>query len=397
MFFIYKKNKIKLKTFLDKFQLHKYKSAIGIDEKLISNNALFNKRILGKSFIYNKSFKKNKVITLKNLKLVCPGKGLGPLEIDKFLNRKLTSNVMKNSYVAPQDFEKKIKNFFNINRNWGLVGRLGDFEQYMHEKADLIEIHLTWRELVNPRIPKNFQNKELIVHAPEYFNDKLIDFSSNERSVLNNSFEMIERIDSLIDKLKNYFLFDEKKGPKLILHPGGHSENSKDLLSKNERYKNLAKNILKIKSNKYNLLLENMPPYPWYYGGRYYQHIFTNTEEIYKFSNELGMNVCYDTSHAKLASNDQNKNFFNFSKNILKITDHLHISDAKGTDGEGLQIGDGDINFTEFFKLAKNNNASFIPEIWNGHLNNGHGFNVALDSLEKIIKKISTHHHCTKK
>ncbi|MDA7447629.1 N-acetylneuraminate synthase family protein [Candidatus Pelagibacter ubique] len=389
------KDKSNLNTFINKFKLHKHKSAIGVDQKLISNNALFNKKILGKSFIYKKSLKRGSIIKVKNLKLVCPGKGLGPLEIDKFLNKKLTIDVFKNSYLDPQDFKKKNKVSYKINRNWGLVGRLGDFEQYMHEKADLIEIHLTWRELVNPKIPKNIYNKELIVHAPEYFNDQLIDFSSNNKSVLNNSFEMMENTAYLIDKLKNHFLFDEKKGPKLILHPGGHSEKSQDFISKNERYKNLAKNIFKLKSNKYNLLLENMPPYPWYFGGRYYQHIFTNTDEIYNFSNELDINVCYDTSHAKLASNEQNKDFFNFSKNILKITDHLHISDAKGTDGEGLQIGDGDINFKEFFRLAKNNNASFIPEIWNGHLNNGYGFNVALNHLEKIIKKISTHHHCT--
>ena len=205
---------------------------------------------------------------------------------------------------------------------------------------------------------------------------------------------MMENITKLIDNLKNYFYFDERKGPKLILHPGGHSENFQDILSKNERYKNLAKNITKIKSNKYNLLLENMPPYPWYYGGRYYQHIFTNTEDIYNFAKELDINICYDTSHAKLACNSQNKNFIAFSKKILKITEHLHISDAMGTDGEGLQIGDGDIDFKEFFKLAKNNGASFIPEIWNGHLDNGNGFNIALNKLEEIIKKISTRHHC---
>ena len=389
-----KENKTNLNTFMNIFKLNRYRSSVGFNKKLISNNALFNKRILGKSYIYKTSLKKGSRVVLNDLKLVCPGKGLGALEINKFLNKKITKDVKKNLYLNPQDFQKKIKNSYKINRRWGLVGRLGDFEQYMHDKADLIEIHLTWRELINPKIPKNIYNKELIIHAPEYFNDKLIDFSSNNKDVLNNSFEMIENITKLIDNLKNHFYFDKRKGPKLVLHPGGHSENFQDILSKNERYKNLAKNISKIKSNKYNLLLENMPPYPWYYGGRYYQHIFTNTEDIYKFAKELDINICYDTSHAKLASNSQNKNFIAFSKKILKITEHLHISDAKGTDGEGLQIGDGEINFKEFFKIAINNGASFIPEIWNGHLNNGNGFNIALNNLEKIIKKISTHHHC---
>tara|TARA_B110000483_G_C18189810_1_gene540465 strand:+ start:1125 stop:3083 length:1959 start_codon:yes stop_codon:yes gene_type:complete len=389
-----KKKKTNLNNFINNFELKRSQDSIGVNRKILSNNALFNKKILGKSYIYIKTLKKGSKINLENLKLVCPGKGLGPLEINKFLNKRLINDVVKNSYVNFQNFRKINKNSYKINRRWGLVGRLGDFEQYINDKANLIEIHLTWRELMNPKIPKKFYNNELIVHAPEYFNDKLIDFSSNDKAVVDNSFEMMKNVSKLIDKLKNYFYFDEEKGPKLVLHPGGHSQNSIDFLSKNERYKNLAKNIYKLKSNRYNLLLENMPPYPWYFGGRYYQHIFTNTEDICKFSKELNMNVCYDTSHAKLASNDQEKNFITFSKKILNFTEHLHISDAKGTDGEGLQIGAGDINFNDFFKLAINNNASFIPEIWNGHLDNGNGFNIALNNIEKILKKLSTHHHC---
>ena len=37
-----------------------------------------------------------------------------------------------------------------MNKKWGLIGRLGDYEQFIDDKADLIEIHLTWRELINP-------------------------------------------------------------------------------------------------------------------------------------------------------------------------------------------------------------------------------------------------------
>jgi hypothetical protein len=63
----------------------------------------------------------------------------------------------------------------------------------------------------------------------------------------------------------------------------------------------------------------------------------------------------------------------------------MHIVDAKGIDGEGLQIGEGEINFYELSEILTDVSpaASFIPEIWQGHKDEGTGFWTALDRLEK--------------
>jgi len=65
----------------------------------------------------------------------------------------------------------------------------------------------------------------------------------------------------------------------------------------------------------------------------------------------------------------------------------LHIVDAAGVDSEGLQIGQGEIDFPA---LADQLNrvcpdSSFIPEIWQGHENGGEGFWTALDRLEGLL------------
>ena len=67
---------------------------------------------------------------------------------------------------------------------------------------------------------------------------------------------------------------------------------------------------------------------------------------------------------------------------------HLHIADAKGTNDEGLQIGEGEIDFPALAEwLCKAcPDISFIPEIWQGHKNNGEGFWKAMDRLEKVLK-----------
>ena len=392
-------NNINLKKFLKEFNLSGAKNSIGKYVKTLSLNADFNKKILGKSAIYKKNFNKNKIIKVEDLKFVSPGKGLSGLEFYG-LKKKLSKNVFKNNYLSRSDFEKKENKKFDrdkikiINKKWGLIGRLGDFEQFIDEKADLIEIHLTWRELINPKIIYENYNTELIIHAPEYFNDKLIDFTSDDKNILNNSFEMIENLNNLVEKIKNNFVYDYQKGPKVVLHPGGHSEKSIHSVSKINQYRNLLKNLKNIKSKNYNLLLENMPPYPWYYGGKFYQHIFTDTKEIKKFCKEVNINVCYDTSHAKLASNMLKKNFKNFTKDILQNIEYLHVSDAAKMHQEGLQIGEGEIDFKMFFQLVKNLNVNFVPEIWNGHLDNGQGFKTAMHNIQKIMRKISVKKHC---
>ena len=51
----------------------------------------------------------------------------------------------------------------------------------------------------------------------------------------------------------------------------------------------------------------------------------------------------------------------------------------------GLQIGEGKVDFGMVAEvLARTSpSASFIPEIWQGHKNNGEGFWLALEKLEK--------------
>jgi N-acetylneuraminate synthase len=69
------------------------------------------------------------------------------------------------------------------------------------------------------------------------------------------------------------------------------------------------------------------------------------------------------------------------------MTGHLHIADASGTDGEGLQILDGDIDFQALGRALRDvaPSASFIPEIWRGHKNDGAGFWRAFELLEPLL------------
>ena len=84
----------------------------------------------------------------------------------------------------------------------------------------------------------------------------------------------------------------------------------------------------------------------------------------------------------------------NFLRKIKKHVAYFHFSDAIGVDGEGVQIGSGNIKFSRFLNEISDMDLGFIPEIWQGHLNNGKGFNIALKNLKKILRKVGTNKKC---
>ena len=87
-------------------------------------------------------------------------------------------------------------------------------------------------------------------------------------------------------------------------------------------------------------------------------------------------------------SNHFDIDFYSFAEQLAPITAHLHLGDALGVNGEGLQIGDGDIDFIRLADIFDRHcpDASFIPEIWQGHKNSGEGFWIALERLAKIFR-----------
>lgn len=78
-----------------------------------------------------------------------------------------------------------------------------------------------------------------------------------------------------------------------------------------------------------------------------------------------------------------------FTELVGPYTAHLHIVDARGARDEGLQVGEGEIDFVALGRALAANcpKAPFIPEIWQGHKNAGKGFWLALDRLEQTLAR----------
>jgi sialic acid synthase SpsE/endonuclease IV len=353
-----------------------------------------NRIALAKSLVASEDIESGTVLESKHFSAKSPAKGISPLLRHDFLGKTISSAIKKDDYFFPELLENSgppIRENFKIPKTWGIVGRLNDFKDYLNLKPDLVEIHLTWRDLVgygNIQKPGTFE-QDLVVHAPEYYKDQLIDFTSQDSKVTEYSLEMLQKAIALARDLAPSFKgMKDSQGPRVVVHPGGHFEKL-TTSNKQDQYKLLKKNLKSLDTRGVRLLVENMPPLPWYFGGQWYNTIFLDPKEIAQFAQEMNWGICYDTSHAQLYCHYANLSLADFTKSVLDHVKYLHISDAKGSTQEGLQIGHGDIDFEQFFTLINKVNVGFIPEIWQGHLARGRGFKEALASIESIIHKVS--------
>ena len=133
---------------------------------------------------------------------------------------------------------------------------------------------------------------------------------------------------------------------------------------------------------KVNFLLENMPPYAWFFSGRWNSNVFLNSNDMKKYCLETGLNVCYDLCHSHLYCNKNSVSVVDELLAIEKYVEHYHLADAEGEDGEGLQFGEGDLPFEKIIPiLTKFENKSFAIEVWKGHEQKGKGFEEFLDKV----------------
>ena len=97
----------------------------------------------------------------------------------------------------------------------------------------------------------------------------------------------------------------------------------------------------------------------------------------------VGLGLCFDTSHAALECAKSGASLLEFAKAVAPYVRHLHVSDGAGTSGEGLQIGDGAVNFVALLPVLLEPQPTVIPEIWMGHHENGVAFRTALERLDR--------------
>lgn len=368
--------------------------AIGTDKRWLTRGEFMNRQALGKSLFASRDIKKGQTITKNMVTTKSPGKGLSPQRVSDLIGTKAKRTITKDTEFLDEDIEEKTRETLGkTTKNWALPTRLPDLGQMVKLNTQTLEFHLTDHDLDHPfHLPGRY-DREIIVHAPEYWKDHLVDLCASDEYVRRISIETINKVIKLTEKFAKHFIQNGK--PKVVVHPGGMfkqftTTGEDDAVFVEPSHKELLERInaglALANDNNVEILLENMPPLPWYFAGQWRHTVFMDPYEISDFCQNNGKMICLDISHAALFCNFKHFSLSKFIQILLPHTAHVHISDAAGIDGEGLPIGEGEIDFKEVFRSFQEYKGAFTVEIWQGHKFGGFGFIRAINSLERILR-----------
>lgn len=361
-------------------------------ERILSQGELINRENLGKSVVAAHAIAAGTALQAEDLLVRSPGQGLAPIHLPRLIGHKIRRALKENDYLFPSDLEEeetKPKEY-RFRRPWGIPVRYHDANAFLaHCKPDLLEFHLSYSDM--DRDPAEYFSApfdlELAVHAPELFQgSRLMDLATDDEEYRQFSIRETQRVIDVTRTLKKYF--PKTARPPIVCNIGGFSMDAPfDAATKARLYETFAKSLKELDMDGVEIIPQTMAPFPWHFGGQRYQNIFIFPEESAAACKKLGLNLCVDISHTKLAANHFGFDFLEAVAILGPYTRHYHLGDARGVDGEGLQIGEGDIDFKALGEVMAKTapNAWFIPEIWQGHKNLGEGFWIGLQRLEPYL------------
>ena len=323
-------------------------------KETILQGELLNKQIFRKSIVVSKSLKMGEIFTEEHLTLRSPGGGFTGQEFDKVLGKSAVRDFTAGEVLSPENISYSPLTTSTITAKskddswgrWGYVARYHDFHVSLQDAPTVLEFHLTYND-TKLEIPKTTFEKyreqlrdiTLRVHCCEYLENQLFDLCSTSTSTRNESQKVFQRVLDITDQLREYFA-DEQ--PAIVFNCGAMTLQY-ETRSKNINEEVFFDSINSLSTHGALLLAQNMPPYPWYYGGQWKGHYFLDPQELLRFCQRTGHAICLDLSHASMAARYLDISLTDYIATIKDHVRHIHVSDACSMEGEGAQVGCGDI------------------------------------------------------
>jgi len=261
----------------------------------------------------------------------------------------------------------------------GYMVSLRDVKDLSIDGADFTELLLFGRdsELVNLDVLIDTLHHAIprieFVHAPEFIShrggESLLDLSSEDQSLRHASLRAVRFARDIAAAIG---------GVRVVVHPGGIRSSVGD---REKLLSNLEMSLSKLGPSR--LLLENMPWYYWHKGfGRMVANICVTVEDMEQLR-PLVEGFALDLCHGYLSRPEGDPGYGEEFLSVFgKKVRHVHVSDARAPDQEGLQIGDGEIDFS----VLKRIDVPILVEIWRGHDHNGKGFRLGIERLRALEK-----------
>jgi N-acetylneuraminate synthase len=371
--------------------IHQVFSALGTgEEKFISRGEILNREVLGKSLVATRRIQPGETITAEMVTVKGPALGISPQNYNRLLGKVAGREIEEDEPFLDRDLGLHIplETEHLLPMDVGFTVRFRDCNDMLQYKPRMLEFHFTDQDLDEHypgddyRLGSDMPLK-LVVHAPEFWDRTLVDLCCLDERQRVASRGLLQKTINRTREMAPYFVGT----PKVVIHPGAMSLDH-PIHDKAALYANLRRSVEELETSGVELLLENLPPHPWYFGGQWLTNAFMDANEIRDFLVQLSgkehqMKFCYDSSHHKLYCNWAHIDFYEQIRLLLPYIGHLHLSDGAGLDGEGLQIGEGSIDWIRFFRVLGDYHGTMIPEIWRGHQRQGEGFLIAIQRLSE--------------
>lgn len=372
-------------------RIRELEEALGTgDARVVSTGESMNRVNLAKSLVATRRIGVGERISRDDVTVKSPGRGLQPNRLDALLGRTSRRVVEEGDFFYPGDLTDAVSQGrpYSFRRPWGLPVRYHDHAKLIEgTNPDFLEFHFSYKDveldiddIFTHRLPMAFT-----CHTPDlYAGDFIINLASRDEAVWERSVHETQKVIDITRDLTRYFTCDE--APVVIATMGGFTADGfVDASERPALYARIAQAIERLDTTDVRLTAQTLPPFPWLMGGQQYHNLFMGLQDTVDFCEQYGQRLTLDISHSKLAANFHKMPFSTYVEALAPLTEHLHIVDAEGVDGEGPQIGDGEVDWPvlaeQLDRLAPG--VGFIPEIWMGHTNNGEGFWTALDRLEQ--------------
>ncbi|MDA4829606.1 MULTISPECIES: N-acetylneuraminate synthase family protein [Kocuria] len=372
-------------------QIRQVEQAIGTAEpRRVTPGESMNRVNLATSLVAARTVAQGERVRAEDVTVRSPGRGLQPDRMQELVGRRMHRTVAEGDFFYPGDLRREATRArtYRFDRPWGIPVRYHDARELMGDREpDFLEFHFSARDLdLDPasvftgRLPTAFTT-----HLPDLFpGDFVVDLASPDPATWERSIAEVQRTIHRTRELVPFF--EGEQDPLMVLTMGGFTRHGHIPESERARgYERIGAALARLDSSGVRLTAQTLPPFPWLLGGQWFHNLFVDPRDTAEFSRAFDVPLTLDVSHSQLAATFLDLPFADAVDLLAPRTAHLHVVDATGVDGEGVQVGEGDVDFADLARRLSVHcpDAGFIPEIWMGHVDGGHGFWTALERLER--------------
>ena len=368
-----------------------------------------NRIALGKSIGAKRALGLGHIITLQDICMRSPQVGFLYQDIDTVIGKEILEPLSAGQIIRPKHIcsgdvisytgeDVCERDFSSIYRS-GMIPcipvRYHDADELTdYHCVKALEFHMSSRDLgLDPAVylKNDYSRTDLFVHAVEQYEDGFIlDLAAVDSSIRKESRYRIAQLIEHLETLR--MMFKPVNAVPVIINVGGFTPQK---FADSEMLKILKENAVneleELRTNYKHIefLPQTMPPFPWHQGGMSHHNLLTSSNSLTDFINISGFNICLDFSHTFMACKFYSECPYHVIATLAPYVRHIHLSDSKGLNGEGLDIGLGEIDFSRVVKSLKDapivRPIGVVPEIWNGHYNKGERFARALNTFNRIL------------